>query len=272
MIQISEDQSGLPAPAPEKYDQSGRYVYCVALTGEEVILEGAGIEGRSVYSLVNRGVSALVHDCSPQLYRPSGQNAAAEWVLAHHRVVQAAWSRWGSVLPMVFNTIVKGDRYNAQENLTKWLEREHRSLQNRLEAFVGKAEYGVQVFWDPAAVGAEVAGKDPAIQMLEKDIENSPRGLAYMYRQKLERLLKKGLEARAVQEMENLIQRLNPCTDNFRVEKTKDGGDGRQMLMNLSCLVCNERLPGLEAQLDVLSKREGFSVRLAGPLPPYSFC
>ena len=93
-----------------------------------------------------------------------------------------------------------------------------------------------------------------------------------MYRQRLDRLFKRRVDALAAEESEALYRRIARCADSNRVEKLKDTGDGRQMLMNLSCLVATERYPVLKAELDGIDAREGFSVRVAGPLPPYSFC
>jgi len=255
-----------------------------------VCLGEVGIDDSVVYTVVQNDLCALIHDCPAQPYQSGDGEVTSAWVLAHHRVVEAAWERWGTVLPLAFNTIFRpGDKTglneaypatqgkkaklsSAQENLVAWLEREYPSLKRKLEALVGKAEYGVQVFWEPLAVARKIVETVPEFRKLEEEIESSPRGLAYMYRQKLERLLRKEMEARAAEEFKDLYSGLSCCVDHIHVEKTKVGGDGRQMLMNLSCLVSTERYSHLEAALEKISDREGFFLRLVGPLPTYSFC
>lgn len=254
-------------------EQTGQYVYCVARACEEVSLGAIGIEDGVVYTVVHNDLCAVVHDCPAQPYQSEAPAVVAAWVLAHHRVVDAAWKRWGTALPLTFNTIIRGEEgSSADENLKAWLRTECRSLRAKLEALAGKAEYGVQVFWDPVLISKQVAKSSSDITRLEEEMRSKPRGLAYMYRQKLEAMLKREIETTAADEAGALYARLGRCVDQIRVEKTKTAQDGRQMLVNLSCLLPVEKYPNLEAELDKVGNRDGFSVRLAGPLPPYSFC
>jgi hypothetical protein len=57
-----------------------------------------------------------------------------------------------------------------------------------------------------------------------------------------------------------------------RVEKNKNDGSNLRMVVNLNCLVALERYPELKALADEVAGYSGHTVRLVGPLPPYSFC
>jgi len=270
---MERTSQGSPILTMSTGQEAGRYVYCVVSAGEKAGLGAIGIEGHEVYTAVHNDLCALVHDCMAQPYQSDDAEVATAWVLAHHLVVDAAWKRWATVLPLTFNTIIKAEHEaSADENLVAWLQTEYDSLKGRLEALAGKAEYGVQVFWDPTVVARKVADASPEIRRLEEEIGSKPRGIAYMYRQKLERLLKNEIETRAAEEFKELYGGLSRCVDNIRVEKTRQDRHERQMLMNLSCLVSTERYPDLEAELDRVGNMKGFFVRVAGPLPPYSFC
>lgn len=261
-----------PAPAPSSaVEPSGQYVYCVARASEEVNLGAIGIEGSAVYTVAQSDLCAVVHDCAAHPYQSHDAEVVAAWVLAHHRVVDAAWKRWGAVLPLRFNTVISGGSVGAREALRVWLATTS-SLRPRLDALAGKAEYGVQVFWDIKRVSKEVAQASPEIRAIEQEIASSSRGAAYMYRQRVERLLKREIESRATDVVEAVYARLARCADNIHVEKTTRCGEERQMLMNLSCLVSAETCPTLEGELKTVAETDGYSVRVAGPLPPYSFC
>lgn len=273
MTQISEGQARPRAPAASAVQQAGRYVYCVVRASEDVSLSAVGIAGGRVYAVGHNDLRALVHDCPAQPYQSDDAEVAAAWVLAHHHVVDIAWKRWGTVLPLAFNTIIRaGDESSADENLVAWLRTQYESLTRKLNALAGKSEYGIQVFWDAVAVARNAAETSPDIRRLEEEIQTKSRGLAYMYRHKLENLLKKKVETKAAEEFKDLYGRLSRCVDSVHVEKVKKGQEGLQMLMNLSCLVSPEKLPDLEAELDRISATKGHAVRLVGPLPPYSFC
>jgi len=272
MKQGSKTRGESAAGASSASEQAGCYVYCVARASEEGSLGAIGIEGHEAYTVAYNDLCAVVHDCSARPYEFTDPEVAGAWVLAHHQVVEAAWKRWGAVLPLTFNTIITTTEKSAAENLVQWLETEYESLKGRLDMLTGKAEYVVQVSWDPAVVTRKVAEASSEIRKLEEEIESKPRGLAYMYRQKLEKLLKKEMEGKAEKEFKALYDRISRCVDNIHLEKTKEDQEGRQMLMNLSCLVSTERYPDLESELDEIGNMEGYFVRLAGPLPPYSFC
>ena len=93
-----------------------------------------------------------------------------------------------------------------------------------------------------------------------------------MYRQRLEALLKDKTEAMATAECAALYGSIARLVGEVRVEKPKGDSGELQMLVNLSCLVPQAQVRDLEAELDRISGMEGFSARLVGPLPPYSFC
>ena len=255
--------------APDRH--TARYVYCVAPVREVAELGPIGIEGRRVYTITHQGLCAAIHDCPDQPYYSTDAEVVAARILAHHRVIEAARRRWGVVLPMTFNTIITSGEMSARENLVAWLGAESRALWRRLEGLAGRSEYGVQLFWDMGLVAREMAGTSPRIRKLQEEIASMPRGVAYMHRQKLETLLREEMEKKGAAEAEALCGRISPWVERFRVDRCPQVEQGRQMLVNLSCLVSNARLPALWTELEEIGRREGFSFCLTGPLPPYSF-
>lgn len=221
-----------------------------------------------------RGISAaLGRDSDVALtQRDSDVALVQDWVLAHHRVVDAAWKRWGTVLPVSFNTVIVAGAASADENVRAWLESEEALLQARLRGLLGKAEYGVQVFWDLARVSAAAVEDAPAIRGLREEIATQPRGLAYFRRHRLERLLREEIERRVAHECERLLQRIRRRAEDVRVEGIPPGADESRMVLNLSCLVAATRAGELEDEVSEIGRIDGCSVRLVGPLPPYSFC
>ncbi|MFH1560608.1 MAG: GvpL/GvpF family gas vesicle protein [Chloroflexota bacterium] len=273
MEQGGNGQSPVLVRTSDTVEQGGLYVYCIVPACEDVGLGAIGIEDSNIDTVMYNDLCALVHHCPAEPYHSNDAEAIAIWVLAHHQVVNAAWKRWGAVLPLTFNTIIKAEHENsANENLLAWLEVEYESLKAKLDGLREKAEYGVQVFWDTTRIARQVSAASPEIKNLEEQVSTMPRGLAYMYRQKLEVLLKREMEARAMEGFQELYDDISQWVENIHVEKTKRNEEGPHMLINLSCLVSVERCRDLEAALDKVNDMEGLSVRLAGPLPPYSFC
>ena len=264
--------------AKEESKDEARYLYCVAESGVETSLGKIGLDGEEVYTIPFMDLCAVVHNCPPEPYKSEDSEVVKRWVVAHEKVVETVWERFGNVLPAGFDTIIKGEEdANAEENIKKWLKQEHVNLKEKMNRIRDKAEYGVQIFWDPKLMADEIARADQEIQSLNQDIKLRPKGMAYMLRQKLENLLKKKLEKKVRLFFEDFYVRIEKSVDEIRVEKTKKisagsiGNEKKQMIMNLSCLVDRKKPEQLGEELERINEQEGFTVRYTGPWPPYSF-
>lgn len=253
-------------------EEEGRYIYCVADTGEKVSLGKIGIEGDEVHTTPYKDICAVVHNCPAQLYQSDDQEVVKAWVMTHQKVVDAAWERWGTVLPLSFDTIIRREsEKSAEQKVKDWLKQEYERLRSKIEEVKGKAEYGVQVFWNPKVIAQNLAQISPEIRNLEEEIKIKPKGLAYMYRQRLENLMKREMENKADECFKDFYARIRKHTDDIHVEKTKKAEPSLSMIMNLSCLVDKDRYPELGEELDKINQMAGFLVRFTGPWPPYSF-
>jgi uncharacterized protein YajQ (UPF0234 family) len=258
-------------PKAENIKEEGRYLYCIADSGQKASLGEIGMEGKEVYTIPYRDICAVAHNCPAQPYRSDNEEVVKVWVMTHQKVVNAAWERWGTVLPSSFDTIIKGETGGAERNVQDWLKQEYEGLKGKIEKVRGKAEYGVQVFWDPKVIAQNLTQTSPEIRKLDEEIKTKPRGLAYMYRQRLENLIKREMEGKAGECFKDFYARIRKYVDDVRIEKTKKGEGDLQMIMNLSCLIYEDRYTELGEELDKINRLEGFSVCFTGPWPPYSF-
>ena len=142
-------------------------------------------------------------------------------------------------------------------------------LRSTVEAV--EAEYGVQIFWEPQVIARSLAKTSPEISQLEAEIKSQSRGVAYLYKQKLENALKRELESKADQCFKDFYARIRKHVDNIVVEKLKPGDQYTQMIMNISCLLTRGKSAELGEELHKINSMDGFSVRFTGPWPPYSF-
>ncbi len=255
-----------------KNRDEGRYLYCVADSGERSDLGEIGLDGREVYTIPLGDLCAVVHNCPSEPYKSEDNEVVRRWVVAHEKVVEVAWERFGTVLPLGFDTIIKGEEDKSpEENIKNWLGKDHERLKEKMDKIRGKAEYGVQVFWDPKFIADEITKTNEKIKNLNQEIKSKSKGMAYMLKQRLENLLKKEMEKRAGLCFEDFHARIKNRVDEIRVEKTKKTDEKGQMLMNLSCLVDKEKSKELGEELEQINKQEGLAVRFTGPWPPYSF-
>lgn len=253
----------------EKCPEEGRYLYCIVNSGKETDFGEVGVEDKSVYVVAFNDVGAVVHSCEAKPYQTSTKGKAEEWILAHQYVIDLATEEYGTVIPLTFDTIFKGNN----ENLKNWLRKEYSRLKALSAKLEGKAEYGVQIFLENDFADRILENND-AVRRLQKSLENASSGMAYLLKKKLEermRLEKHLIVDKHAKELgakiEKLVEGIKLCSSNNQVpEEWK----GKQMILNIACLAQKDKIENLGTLLMQL-KKEGFSVRFTGPWPPYSF-
>ncbi|KPV63543.1 MAG: Gas vesicle synthesis protein GvpL/GvpF [Candidatus Bathyarchaeota archaeon BA2] len=248
----------------------GRYLYCIVNSGKKTSFGQMGIEDSLVYTVLINDIGAVVHRCEAKPYKTEDKEKAGEWILTHQYVIDLATKEFGTVIPLTFDTIFKGD----DEIVKQWLREEYRELKTLLEKLDGKAEYGVQIFVEDDFI-EKVPEEKEEIQRLRKEIENKPKGVAYLLRKKLERKLELERKALADKHAKNLYDQIKRLVDDVKLDSTKrevpEKWKGKQMILNLACLAHKDNIQSLGNMLGEVNKRDGFAVRFTGPWPPYSF-
>jgi hypothetical protein len=249
----------------------GLYVYCVARGDEHRVLGPIGLDGQMVYTVCGGGIRAVVHACPAQPYKSQDPQTVERWVVSHQAVVLAAAGAFGTVLPMAFDMIVRGgEGGDAAFALKNWLGEKHDRFGQLLDKLAGKAEFGVQVFWDRQAVAASLMAEDCELRNIQDEARGKPKGLAHILQQKLAKVARAKMEQQADLFAQDFYSRIRRCVDDVRVEKLRKDDDGQQMLLNISCLMRQGR-GELGLALDGIKAAPGVSVRFTGPWPPYSF-
>ncbi len=244
----------------------GRYIYCISSGRQGISLDRVGIEKAEVYTIPFCNLLAVVHNCEAKAYYSEDGDAVINWIITHQQVVDEAWERFGTALPISFNTIIKG----SAGDVKAWLKQEYESLCKKIERFKGKAEYGIQVFWDVNKAAGRLINSDRELNGLKKEMASKRDGTAYMHRQRFEKRLKNEIEAEAERRFKEVYSHIRVQVEDVFVERTKMSQGKMQMLMNLSCLVPEGRCRYVGEELKKISA-DGFSVRFTGPWPPYSF-
>jgi len=252
--------------------KQGMYLYCIADSNEELSLGRIGIDGGEVYALPYQELSAIVHNSESRPYESEDKNIVKNWVLIHQKVVDCAWQRFGAVLPLAFDTIIIGEEgIDSKENMKKWLQNDYEKLKEKLNKVKGKAEYGIQILWDPKVIVERIAQNTPEIKNLKEELKSKSPGTAYMYEEKIKNLLRNEMEKRADEYFKDFYSRIKEGVFDIRIDKTKKAEDPLRMLMNTSCLAGGKDAEKLGMILEEIKKEEGFHVRFTGPWPPYSF-
>ena len=253
--------------------EDGKYLYCIIDNNENKNFGKIGINGDEVYTMPYQNIGAVIHDCKTSPYQSDDEEEVKNWILCHQQVIDYAWKNCDAVIPSTFDTIIIGNVESSSEvNLKKWLEEHYSYLSEKIKKFSGNAEYGVQILWDINLMAQKISQENSEIRKMSEDINSQSKGLAYMYRQKLESVLKKELENQADRYFKEFFQIIKPLLTDVKIDKIKKTDDSSmQMIMNLACLLPREKSQILGEELEKIDQMEGFAVRYTGPWPPYNF-
>jgi hypothetical protein len=251
-------------------DDQGLYLYGLTDTGISVSLGKIGIDGCEVYTIPHEGISAIVHNSPLEPYKSDDNEDVKIWVKTHQRVLDIATERFGNIMPFGFDTIIlPKDNASAKDALMNWLSDEHDDILKKMDKIKGKKEYGGQIFYVPTAFGEKIERESEEVKRIKEEIASKPPGLAYMYKQKLENIVKVELNTLMDAYFKNFYKKIKDTSDDIKVEKVKKADDGMVMMMNLSVLERDEKALG--SVLDEIEREKGFTVHFTGPWQPYSF-
>src|SRR3989337_3453962 len=167
----------------------GLYIYCVEKGYREEPLDLCGIEGTPVWALTDQGLVAIVQECEPKPFASADQIVFANWLLIHQNIVDLAWERYETIIPFGFGTVILPTNGNsARQNLNEWLEKESAEITRKLEYLQNKAEYGVQVLWDPNVILPRIREQDAEIPQSEEVSISRPPAVSYLFPRTLEEL------------------------------------------------------------------------------------
>jgi hypothetical protein len=273
LTDIQTAAEDLPKKLGETTQIEGRYVYGVAAGGKGVRLGPIGLESNEVYAIPYQDLCAIVHDCPVEAYQSQDDEIVKGWVRTHQAVLDQAKERFGTVLPLGFDTILKPkEGANSPDQVVReWLKEDYDRLRTLMGKIEGKDEYGVQVSYQPSVIGKRISEQNEEVKKIKDEIATKSPGMAYIYRQKLERTMKAEMERLADGWFKDFYNRIKKNTDDIVIEKSKKLNKDRVMLINLSCLVAKEKINSLGEELEEINNMEGFSVHFSGPWPPYSF-
>jgi len=251
---------------------AARYLYCVTQGKKKMTFGKIGIDEKEVFTIPYKDLCSVVQDCPAQPYKSENQEQVKSWIVIHEKVVEMVWKRRNTVLPFGFDTIVRSvQEKDAEDVLKEWMKDAYGILTQKLARLRERAEYGVQVLWDPKIIGRRLALGNEDLKKLSAESNSRSQGIAYLLQQKAENLMRKDLEREAEKFSREFFLKMNKYADEINVEKTKKSEEGRQMLINLSCLCVRDRVKDLGDELERLNAQDGFFVRFTGPWPPYSF-
>jgi len=234
---------------------SGLYVYAVVRADHPAPDGLEGVGGEEV-RLLRDGRLAVAVTAAPDPLVGRRRE-----LLAHSSTVEALWAQ-GPVLPMRFG-VVAPDEDALRRDI---IDDPEGRLADRLDALADAAEMSVKIWHDEPTVLREVVAENREIAALRARTQRSSGSYGDQIR--LGELVAAAVEAKASRDAERLLADLTPLAAATVPGPPVDGA-----LLNASFLIGREQADAFRTAVDRLISAEGgrFSVRVTGPVPPYSF-
>ena len=239
-------------------EASGKYVYCIIQTDEELAFGDAGIgsEPAEIHTVNYRDIAAVASDTPLEVYDPTREN-----VLAHEQVNETVMKRF-TVIPMSFGTV-----FRTEEDIVELLRSAYDAFKDVLVKMQGKFEFGLKVLWEPELIIQDIEKEDENLRRLRQEI-SSQRGSTYFARMQYGRLVDSLLQERS----EVLANEIMSALADVSVASRANKPIGEKMILNAAFLVVREHEEAFDARVkEVAGRYEHLKFKYTGPWPPYNF-
>ncbi|HEX6199429.1 MAG TPA: GvpL/GvpF family gas vesicle protein [Thermoanaerobaculia bacterium] len=248
-----------PAGGGERAEErSGKYVYCIIHSGEEMSFgsSGIGAEPSEIHTVSYKDIAAVTSDTPLEVYDPTREN-----VLAHERVNELVMQRF-TVIPMSFGTV-----FRTEDDIVELLRSAYDAFKDVLVKMQGKLEFGLKVLWEPDLIIEEIEKEDENLRLLRQEIQ-SQRGSTYFARMQYGRLVDSRLQERS----EELATGIMVALADVSVASRANKPIGEKMILNAAFLVARDREEDFDVKVkEVASRYEHLNFKYTGPWPPYNF-
>jgi hypothetical protein len=219
-----------------------------------------GLDGAVVRTEGDGTLAALVHDVPAARPYEGDDERVRAWVLQHSRVVEQAWEAAGTVLPVSFDVLVRGDEeMPAERRLSSWLH----DARDRLTA-------GLDRLRDRIELKIEIGFPDTAPRHASAD--RPPVGGLQRLHEKGRELQRQQVLDRRADDLYRVVRRELASRAEDLVEHHRSRPEGLMPVFSGSVLVPRNQMDEVGRELARLQAREpDLVIKYLGPWPPYSF-
>lgn len=246
------------------------YVYGVVKCELDSDWQETGIKGQKVYLICKGNFSALIHDCQEEPYLSENPEEIKQMIIAHNRILDQALEDFGGVIPLSFNTIIKGGNDLPSFRVEKWLSDDQEKLERIWRKIKGKREYGIRVYYAKNKL-LEESSKRKEVKKIEDAAEGKGEGLGYLLQEKAKSKVQEIFQNKIGELKQEFYNGIKKITEEIVANPSRISlEEEKDLLLSLSVLIEEKQIEGIKEFLEQ-KKAENFSYYVAGPFAPYSF-
>lgn len=198
-----------------------------------------------------------------------------EWtkrnVKAHHAVIMEL-KKHGTVIPLRFATILL-----SMENLQRMMKDYYKRFMGLLVQLKNKQELGIKVFFNYEKAKSALRVSDRAVARSTANALAAPQGMQWYLEKKNQTMLREKIsdtvETKLRQILDTFDKKSVKSTLNSPYPMVSDPEKGEMVLSGAFLVNSNYvgNFSDTAGEMSQKMEKEGFSIELTGPWPPYNF-
>jgi len=253
---------------------SDSVLYVYAITREPAKPHVEAIDESHNYGSVNAGgVSAVFTPVSREAFSQDAIDRRAgdlEWlgeIGYRHQAVIAHLMRDTAVIPLRAFT-----QFSSEDSLRLYLSENARQLGKVLDRLDGKQEWTLRIEFDAQKWHDALASRVASLRDIQQQIDTSAPGKAFLLKKKLDEERKKAsrsAEQKLVAEIESAVIKKLACETIAELREDRDGAFPQiNVLLNRDE---EARVEDVRRELSERYEKDGVTLAVTGPWPPYTF-
>lgn len=241
----------------------GKYLYGFVQIPNAVRLEIAGMDQQMLHTIPHRDIAAVVSDAVPIIWSDLPRETLFSYLTTHQTAIEAVMKRY-EIIPAKFATVL------SSENLVhRVLKTEYHSIRSSLADMSNRIELDVVMLWcDPADLFKKIAAM-PQVDTIKRQMAEAKPDQCRNLQVQAGKQVKTILDSMNAVCAREAIDALSPFSQACQPHEVKND----EMILNCAFLLETHQLDAFEKEIDALDRRHHnqLTVRIIGPLPPYSF-
>jgi hypothetical protein len=235
--------------------------------------------GEGVYFIYYQDLYAIVNKVKESEFDEENLKrnlADLEWIKAkaniHEKVIEGIMKNT-CVIPFKFATL-----FNTEDNLKAMLSQHLEEFKGILKKLEDKEEWGVKIYCDLEKLKENLLQENKELLNLDKEINSSLPGKAYLLKKKKEELLNIAANKKLNEYGQASFDRIREKSLEARINKLlpKEVTERKdEMILNSTFLINKDKVENfLNIVEDLRTKYtdRGLFFDCTGPWPPYNFC
>jgi hypothetical protein len=234
------------------------YIYAIVESGEPLIYEALGLEGKDVYTITEGRLAAVVSGLSSAKIRPERANLRA------HQAVLKRLMAATTPLPMAFGTVAANP-----EAIHKILIRSRSAFEKQFARVAGKVEMGLRVTWDVPNIFEYFVNTHTELRLARDRLMGSRHEFTQEEKIELGRMFDRLLNEDRENHTARVERVLAPLCSEFKANPCRN----EQEVINLACLVKRDSQEAFSAGVFAAAQLfdNHFSFDFSGPWAPHNF-